>query len=275
VNVKSFIVVLLCRLATTSYRCHSKSHSVHVRFYSGLHGLLHCPCCSFSANDNELIDDEDLNDENSPIKSASYMDELRQRLERVLNDPISLTSTATITPHPLSPTSSLPISKSFRLPVQSTSIPMPSPSTSQRATMASRVPLKASASSFPSATLATSKISPLRAPTLIVPPKIKSNSNSSCLSSTENLRTNVDHHPTPISIGSTPLPRKQMPSLTLPERNLSYRSSHGNQSHTLSYHLSSGVPYTSSMSKSFILPSKRDGKANCNAERCHHSFYHC
>ncbi|CAF5197983.1 unnamed protein product, partial [Rotaria sp. Silwood1] len=37
----------------------------------------------------------DDNDENSPIKSASYMDELRQRLERVLNDsPSSIQSSS-------------------------------------------------------------------------------------------------------------------------------------------------------------------------------------
>ncbi|CAF5059957.1 unnamed protein product, partial [Rotaria magnacalcarata] len=35
-------------------------------------------------NNNSTNNDHDENNENSPIKSASYMDELRQRLERVL-----------------------------------------------------------------------------------------------------------------------------------------------------------------------------------------------
>ncbi|CAF4683661.1 unnamed protein product [Rotaria sp. Silwood1] len=48
-------------------------------------------------NKNTINDDDDDNDddnENSPIKSASYMDELRQRLERVLNDSPQQSSTS-------------------------------------------------------------------------------------------------------------------------------------------------------------------------------------
>jgi len=101
-------------------------------------------------------------DENSPIKSASYMDELRQRLERVLNDPPQQNS----------------ISRS----------------------------------------------------TLIPPPKLKS--------------TNNQIKP-PITIGSTPLPRKQIPTFG----NLSYRTMN-----TTNHH-----PHQQQMSKSFIISSKQEG----------------
>ncbi|CAM4783735.1 unnamed protein product [Rotaria magnacalcarata] len=45
-------------------------------------------------NNNSTNNDHDENNENSPIKSASYMDELRQRLERVLNDTPQPSSTS-------------------------------------------------------------------------------------------------------------------------------------------------------------------------------------
>ncbi|CAF4427942.1 unnamed protein product, partial [Rotaria magnacalcarata] len=76
---------------------------------------------------NEREQDEN-NDENSPIKSASYMDELRQRLERVLNDPPSPISSSSspapvqTTSNPIERHSCLPVSKSFRLPIQSVPI---------------------------------------------------------------------------------------------------------------------------------------------------------
>jgi hypothetical protein len=107
---------------------------------------------------------EEDEEENSPIKSPSYMDELRQRLERVLNDP------------------------------------------------------------------------PLQHPTLIPPPKLKP-INSSYLNSKNQIKP-------PMTIGSTPLPRKQIQSFG----NLSYRTMNTNNRYP-----------QQQMSKSFIVPSKQEG----------------
>jgi hypothetical protein len=101
------------------------------------------------------------------------MDELRQRLERVLNDPPQQNST------------------SYQ--------PIQIKETNSR-------------------------------PTLIPPPKLKS--------------TNSQLKP-PIAIGSTPLPRKQIPTFG----NLSYRTMN-----TTNHH-----PHQQQMSKSFIIPSKQEG----------------
>jgi hypothetical protein len=206
--------------------------------------------------------DEDNNDENSPIKSASYMDELRQRLERVLNDPPSPipSSSSPASSHQSSnPTdrhSCLPISKSFRLPTQSVPSLIQS-SISYHPTPISRVPLKSSQTQashpIPSSTKAV-----IRGPTLITPPKLKSPTMPQCLSSTENLRTaNHNHHyhqTPPMTVGSTPLPRKQLQPFHIPDRNLSYRTpnTYGHQ-----YQFTNGNHHQ--MSKSFIMPSKREG----------------
>ena len=116
-------------------------------------------------------------EDRSPIKSASYMDELRQRLERVVNDP-------------------------------------------------------------PSASLPSNSIA--HRPTLMVSPKLKSS-----LESTDQLR----RQKATITLGSTPLPRKQFPSIG----SHSYR--------TANFSSSSRQPSQSTpMSKSFIIPSKRDGE---------------
>lgn len=117
--------------------------------------------------------------ENSPIKSASYMDELRQQLERVLSNPLPITKE--LTPRPV------------------TMIPPP-------------------------------------------PPKFK----SSYVNSTENLHLMKKPHgiKSSMTIGSTPLPRKQMESYG----NFSYRTIN---------------PLTrrpsQSMNRSFIIPSKEQG----------------
>lgn len=189
----------------------------------------------FSQQNSSNSIDEQMNDENSPIKSASYMDELRQRLERVLNDPTSNASNSSSLPE-RQPT--LAISKSFRLPPPQTSSQLTN-SSNLRSSLVSRVPTKPSN---------------LRGPTLIVPPKVKpTTSISPCLNSTENLRLNNEPAQNPTMIGSTPLPRKQFQPT---ERNLSYRSSH--QTYSLN---SSATPQPQQqMSKSFIIPTKRDGK---------------
>ena len=128
----------------------------------------------------------------SPIKSASYMDELRQRLERVLSD------------------QSTPKATSY--------LPVPA-SISNKGT--------------------------LRRPTLIPPPKLKS-TKSQVMNSTENIRRMTPQIKSPLSIGSTPLPRKHLQ----PMGALSYRTMH-----PLNHHSQQQM-----MSKSFILPSKREGQ---------------
>ena len=71
-------------------------------------------------------------------------------------------------------------------------------------------------------------------PTLIPPPKLKAT----------NLRKIDNHLKPPITIGSTPLPRKQIPTYG----NLSYRTMNTtNRNHQ------------QQMSKSFIIPSKQEG----------------
>ena len=239
-------------------------------------------------------DDEEPNDENSPIKSASYMDELRQRLERVLSDPTSPTpSSSSSSPSPAPPVpatppplpsvqqsssnvserySGLPVSKSFRLPMQ----PGPAqihPSTAYRPAVFSRMPLKSNPSTPTHHLIQPPTKAHLRGPTLIIPPKLKSSAISQCLSSTENLRSTDDthqRHPSalPMTVGSTPLPRKQLQPYHILDRNLSYRTTHQsnqNQNNSYGYHysLSNGTHHQQQMSKSFIIPSKRDGKARC------------
>ncbi len=115
---------------------------------------------------------------NSPIKSASYMEELRQRLERVLNDP---------------PQKSLTSSNSIQIK------------------------------------------EPSSRSTLIPPSKLKS---------TENLCQINSQIKPPITIGSTPLPRKQIQSFG----NLSYRTMNTTDRHS-----------QQQMSKSFMIPSKQEG----------------
>ena len=203
------------------------------------------------------------------------MDELRQRLERVLNDsPSPIPSSSSPAPSqqssiPNERHSCLPVSKSFRLPIQ----PIPTQvqsSAGYRPPAGSRVPLKSSTSSLHSQ---SSHLMPpiakgtIRGPTLITPPRLKSTTNPQCLSSTENLRTTNHHHqqpapPAAISVGSTPLPRKQLPSFQMTDRNLSYRTTNSTNPYGHQYHYSNGNNHQQ-MSKSFIMPSKRDGKI-CN-----------
>ena len=203
------------------------------------------------------------------------MDELRQRLERVLNDPSSPVpssnsprppSTCSSSPLPLERHSCLPISKSFRLPTHTVPTQVQS-SASHRPSILSRVPLKSSGS--PSGqvghfTPPPSKISNLRGPTLIIPPKFKPTPvSSSCLSSTENLRSNHLPVSSPITIGSTPLPRKQLQPFQVPDRTLSYRTTNPSSSpYGYQYHFSNGHPHQQQMSKSFIMPTKREGRSS-------------
>lgn len=210
-------------------------------------------------------EDEDQNDENSPIKSASYMDELRQRLERVLNDPSSPAPSSN-SPLPPERHSCLPISKSFRLPTHTVPTQVQS-SASHRPSILSRVPLKSSGS--PSSQLShftppLSKISNLRGPALIIPPKFKPTPvSSSCLSSTENLRSNHLPVSSPITMGSTPLPRKQLQPFLVPDRTLSYRTTNPSSSpYGYQCHFSSSHPHQQQMSKSFIMPTKREGRSS-------------
>jgi hypothetical protein len=83
---------------------------------------------------------------------------------------------------------------------------------------------------------------PLHRPTLIPPPKLKP-INTSYLNSTENLHTKNQIKP-PMTIGSTPLPRKQIQSFG----NLSYRTMNTNNRYP-----------QQQMSKSFIVPPKQEG----------------
>jgi len=196
------------------------------------------------------------------------MDELRQRLERVLNDPPSPIPSSSL---PASSQQSsisterhscLPVSKSFRLPIQPVPTQVQS-SAGYRSTAISRVPLKSTSSSLQTQTnhsIPPSTKGTIRGPTLITPPKLKSTTNSQCLSSTENLRT-TNHQIPPITIGSTPLPRKQLPSFQINDRNLSYRTTNNTNTYGHQNHFTSGNYHhqQQQMSKSFIMPSKRDG----------------
>jgi hypothetical protein len=112
------------------------------------------------------------------------MDELRERLERVLNDPPPQY-------HPIQ--SSLPIKGA------------------------------------------------IRGPTLISPSKLTS-TNSQCLNSRENFNKQLK---APLTMGSTPLPRKQIQSFG----NLSYRTINTSTRHH----------EQQQMSKSFMIPTKREG----------------
>ncbi len=167
---------------------HDRRTPISHNQYYGIHSTVSCKrIFSFSKKSNLFFprihpanDDEE---DHSPIKSASYMDELRQRLERVLND---------------SP--------------QQSSISSPP------------IPIK----------------EPIHRPTLIPPPKLKL-TNSFHLNSTENLHQIKP----PITIGSTPLPRKQIQSFA----NLSYRTMNTPHRHS----------QQQQMSKSFIIPSKHEG----------------
>jgi hypothetical protein len=225
---------------------------------------------------NKHEDENDDNDENSPIKSASYMDELRQRLERVLNDPSSPIPSSSSSPAPSQQSSipierhsCLPVSKSFRLPIQPVPTQVQS-SAGYRPTVISRVPPKSTSSSLQTQT--NHLIPPLtkttiRGATLITPPKLKSTINSQCLSSTENLRTthnNTNPQIPPMTVGSTPLPRKQLPSFQITDRNLSYRTTnhmntYGYQNHFINGNYQQQQQQQQQMSKSFVMPSKRDG----------------
>jgi hypothetical protein len=201
------------------------------------------------------------------------MDELRQRLERVLNDPPSPipSSSSPAASHQSSISterhSCLPVSKSFRLPIQ----PVPThvqSSAGYRSAAVSRVPLKPTSSSLQPPTNhlippATKGI--IRGPTLITPPKLKTTTNTQYLSSTENLRTtnNNTHHQIPlITVGSTPLPRKQLPAFNISDRNSSYRTTNNANTYGYQYHFTNGnhqQQQQQQMSKSFIMPTKRDG----------------
>lgn len=196
------------------------------------------------------------------------MDELRQRLERVLNDPPSPIPSAS-SPAPshqssisMERHSCLPISKSFRLPIQ----PLPTQvqsSAGYRPSGVLRAPLKSTSLQTPTNHLIPPSIKGnIRGPTLITPPKLKSTTKLQCLSSTENLRT-INHQPPPppISVGSTPLPRKQLPSFQINDRNLSYRTTTtNNNSYGYQNHFTNGnYQQQPQMSKSFFMPSKRDG----------------
>ncbi|CAF1006284.1 unnamed protein product [Adineta steineri] len=140
-------------------------------------------------NDEEEEDDDDDNDsKNCPIKSASYMDELRERLERVLND----------TPQQCSS----PIHSSLQMK------------------------------------------EPTRRPTLLpAVPKLKS-INSQDLKPSEALNKINNQLKSSLTIGSTPLPRKQIK----PSGTLSYRT----MDTVNHYH------HQQSMSKSFSIPTKRE-----------------
>ncbi|CAM4746578.1 unnamed protein product [Rotaria magnacalcarata] len=259
-----------------SHNQYSNLHSTASPQPSSCTSLLSTSTLTDNEHSNEREQDEN-NDENSPIKSASYMDELRQRLERVLNDPPSPISTSSspapvqTTSNPIERHSCLPVSKSFRLPIQSVPIQVQS-SAGYRPTAIARFPLKTTSTSSLQTQTTNHLIAPLtkgtiRGPTLITPPKLKSAIPTQCLSSTENLRTTNTHHSTPSSttattVGSTPLPRKQIPSLQISDRNSSYRTSNHTSPYGYQYHFTNGNYHhqqqQQQMSKSFIMPTKRD-----------------
>ncbi|CAF0763768.1 unnamed protein product [Rotaria sordida] len=274
---------------TNSHNQYNTAHSTISPQPSSCASILTASTLADNEQNNEH-EEVDNNDENSPIKSASYMDELRQRLERVLNDPpspiLSSSSPQTSlqqTSIPIERHSCLPISKSFRLPIQSVPIQVQS-SSIYRPTPVSRFPLKSTTTPLSSSSLQTqtnhsissSTKGTIRGPTLITPPKLKSNINTHCLSSTENLRTtntNNTNYPTTstITVGSTPLPRKQLPSLQISDRNLSYRTTNNANTYGYQYHFTNGNYHhhhqqqqqqqqqqLQQMSKSFIMPTKRD-----------------
>lgn len=137
------------------------------------------------------------NEDRSPIKSASYMDELRQRLERVLNDQPVLNSA------PYSPIPPL--------------IPTPK--------------------------------SNLRRPILTASPKLKPAAPPSTHSPDPTGAVKTQIRPG-VTLGSTPLPRKQLATV-------------GSQSYR-TINASNHSPYlcpSPQMSKSFIIPSKRGDNA--------------
>jgi hypothetical protein len=78
---------------------------------------------------------------------------------------------------------------------------------------------------------------PIHRPTLIPPPKLKPINNCSYLNTKNQIKP-------PMTIGSTPLPRKQIQSF----ENLSYRTMNTNNRYP-----------PQQMSKSFIVPSKQEG----------------
>ncbi len=193
------------------------------------------------------------------------MDELRQRLERVLNDsPSPNPSSSSPAPSqqssiPIERHSCLPVSKSFRLPIQPIPTQVQSSIGYRPIAVVSRVPLKSTSSSLQTNHLISSSTKGIiRGPTLITPPKLKSTTNSQCLSSTENLRT-INHQTPPITVGSTPLPRKQLPSFQINDRNLSYRTTNNMNTYKYQNNFTNGNYHQQQMSKSFIMPSKQDG----------------
>ncbi|CAF4356148.1 unnamed protein product, partial [Rotaria magnacalcarata] len=64
-----------------SFKNDRRTSILHSQYYE----VLSNTSTNNNNNNNSTNNDHDENNENSPIKSASYMDELRQRLERVLN----------------------------------------------------------------------------------------------------------------------------------------------------------------------------------------------
>ena len=260
------------------------------RFFSQVHFSLFVSDSASTLINDENNGDHNDNDENSPIKSASYMDELRQRLERVLNDPpppIPSTSSPTPSqtiPIPIERQSCLPVSKSFRLPIQPLPIQVQS-SAGYRPAVASRLPMKPTSSSLQTST--NNLLSPppptptkgtIRGPTSITPIKFKSTTNSQCLSSTENLRSTTSHQPPPppppppMTIGSTPLPRKHLPTFHTSDRNSSYRTSNGTHTYSGHQYQFTNGNHSQQMSKSFIMPSKREGNLSVSQLLSHICF---
>ncbi|CAF5192146.1 unnamed protein product, partial [Rotaria sp. Silwood1] len=79
---------------TNSHNQYNSTHSPMSPQPSSCTSILTTSTLASNEHNNEHVEVDD-NDENSPIKSASYMDELRQRLERVLNDsPSSIQSSS-------------------------------------------------------------------------------------------------------------------------------------------------------------------------------------
>ncbi|CAF1213571.1 unnamed protein product [Rotaria sp. Silwood1] len=273
---------------TNSHNQYNSTHSPMSPQPSSCISILTTSTLASNEHNNEHVEVDD-NDENSPIKSASYMDELRQRLERVLNDsPSSIQSSSSPqtslqqTSIPIERHSCLPVSKSFRFPIQSVPIQVQS-SSIYRPTPVSRFPLKSpTPSSLQTQTnhsISSSTKGTIRGPTLITPPKLKSNITTQCLSSTENLRTtntNNTNHQTlstiTTTVGSTPLPRKQLPSLQILDRNLSYRTANNTNTYGYQYHFTNGNHHhqqqqqqQQQMSKSFIMPTKRDDNQSASS----------
>ncbi|CAF3675250.1 unnamed protein product [Rotaria socialis] len=168
-----------------SFKNDRRTSILHSQYYE----VLSNTSTNENNNNNSTNNDYDENNENSPIKSASYMDELRQRLERVLNDTSQPCSTSCNSIQPVSNTKET-----------------------------------------------------VHRPTLMPPPKLKQ-INSQRLTSTENFHKINNQIKPPITIGSTPLPRKQIQLFG----NLSYRTMNTNTRQ-----------HQQQMSKSFIVSSKRE-----------------